>query len=102
MTIGSTVQSNKPIQLAEQGQADPEESQRIRKGLAELPAVAVKNLDDPPKQLAFIPHASVVGWISDKELLIVEDHLLVIYNVGSGARRKSTVRAEDASRVFLR
>ena len=102
MTISSTVQSNKPIQLAEQGQADPEESQRIRKALATLPAVAVKTLDDPPKQLALIPHASLVGWISDKELLIVEDHLLVVYNVGSGARRKSTVRVEDASRVFLR
>jgi len=35
-------------------------------------------------------------------LLIVEDHLLVAYNVGTGARRKSSIRVEDVARVFLR
>ena len=49
-----------------------------------------------------MPHATLVGWISDKELLIVEDHVLVVYSVGSGARRKSTVKVDDATRVFLR
>ena len=102
MTLGATAQSNKPIQLSEQGQASPEESQRIRKALAELPAVVVKSLEDVPKQVVSVPHASLVGWISDKEMLIVEEHLLVIYNVESGAHKKSTVRVEDAGHVFLR
>jgi hypothetical protein len=43
-----------------------------------------------------------VGWISEKEILVVEDHVLVAHNVGTGARRKSSVRVEDAARVFLR
>jgi len=43
-----------------------------------------------------------VGWISERELLIVEDHLLVAYNVATGSRRKSTIRVEDAAHVFLR
>ena len=102
MTITSTAQANKPIQLAEQGQANPEESQRIRKALTELPAVVVKSVEDSPKQIASVPHATLVGWINDKEMLIVEDHLLVVYNVGSGARKKSSVRVEDAGHVFLR
>jgi hypothetical protein len=102
MTIVSTAQENKPIQLAQEGQANPEESQRIRKALTELPAVEVKSMEDTPKRLAFVPHATLVGWINEKEILIVEDHLLVAYNVGTGARRKSTVRVEDAGRVFLR
>lgn len=102
LTIGATAQSNKPIQLSEQGQANPEESQRIRKALAELPVVLVKSMDDPPKQVASVPHASLVGWISEKEMLIVEEHLLAIYNVESGTRKKSTVRVEDASHAFLR
>ena len=72
MTIASTVQSNKPVQLAEEGQANPEESQRIHKALAELPAVAVKSREDAPRQIAFVPRASLVGWISERELLIVE------------------------------
>jgi hypothetical protein len=49
MTISSTAQANKPIQLAEEGQANPEESQRIRKTLAGLPAVAVKMVAEPAK-----------------------------------------------------
>jgi hypothetical protein len=102
MTISATAQANKPIQLAEEGQANPEESQRIRKALADLPAVGVKSIEDSPKQVAFVPHATLVGWLSDKELLIVEDRVLVVYTVGSGVRRKSTVKVDDAARVFLR
>ena len=98
----ATAQSNKPIQLSEQGQANPEESQRIRKSLVDLPAIEVKTIEDTPHRVAFLPHAMVVGWISDKELLIVENHLLVAYNVRSGARRKSTIHVEDTTHVFLR
>ena len=102
MTIVATAEPNKAIQLAEDGQANPEESLRIRKALPELPAVEVKKLEDSPKRVAFVPHATLVGWISDSELLLVEDHVLVAYHVGSGARTKSSVRVEDAARVFLR
>jgi hypothetical protein len=102
MTVASTAQANKPIQLAEDGEASPEESQRIRKALPDLPAVEVKSAEDTPRRVAFVPHAVLVGWVSEKEILIVEDHLLVIYNVGTGARRKSSVRVEDVGRVFLR
>jgi hypothetical protein len=102
MTIVSTAEANKPIQLSEDGQANPEESRRIRKALAELPAVEVKSVEESPKRVAFVPHASLVGWISEKELLLVEDHLLVVYHLGSGVRRKSSVKVEDVARVFLR
>jgi hypothetical protein len=102
MTIVATAQPNKPIQLSEQGQANPEESQRIRKALLDLPAVQVKSVEESSRRIAFIPHAIFVGWISDKEVLIVEGHLLVAYNVVSGARRKSNIRVDDAEHVFLR
>jgi len=107
LTIVATGQSNKPIQLSEQGQANPEESLRIRKALLDLPAVELKSVEpknskDNPRRIAFLPHATLVGWISDKEILIVEGHLLIAYNVASGLRRKSTVHVEDAAHVFLR
>jgi len=102
MTIVATAQVNQAIQLAEQGQANPEESKQIRRALAELPAVEVRSLEDPPRKIAFVPHAVLIGWISEKELLIVEDHLLVLYNVANGARRKSNVRVDNADEVFLR
>lgn len=102
VTITATAKPNTPIQLAEQGQANPEESQHIRKALVDLPAVEVKSVEDPPRPLAFLPHATLVGWINDKEIVIVEDHLLVAYNLASGARRKSNIRVDDAAQAFLR
>jgi hypothetical protein len=102
MTITATSKPNTPIQLAEQGQANPDESQRIRKALVDLPAVEVKGEGEPPRRLAFLPRATLVGWLSDKEILIVEDHLLVAYNVAGGTRRKSNIKVEDAAHVFLR
>ncbi len=102
MTIAATAQANQAIQLSEQGQASPEESKQIRKALAELPAVEVKTVEDTPRRVSFLPHARFVGWISEKEMLIVEDRLLVAYSVGSGARRKSSIRVQDAASVFLR
>jgi len=102
MTIVSTAQTNKPFQLAQDGDANPEESQRIRKALAELPAVEVKSMGDTSRRVAFVPHATLVGWMSEKQILIVEDHVLVVYNVATGGRRKSSVRVEDAGQVFLR
>jgi hypothetical protein len=111
-TFVATAQPNTPIQLAEQAQANPEESQRIRKALLDLPAVEVKSLDFKGaeaksndaaiRRIAFLPHATLVGWISEKEILILEGHLLVAYNVASGVRRRSTIRAADAAHVFLR
>ena len=102
MTIVATAQSNKPIQLSEQGQANPEESQRIRKALLDLPAIEIKTIEDVPRRLAFLPHAVLVGWLNDKELLEIENHLLVAYNPATGARRKSTIRVDDAAHAFLR
>jgi hypothetical protein len=102
MTITATATANQTIQIAESGQANPEESKAIRRALADLPAVEVKGVEDAPKRITFVPHATLVGWISEKELLIVEDRLLVVYDVKTGARKKSSVRVEDAGRVFLR
>jgi hypothetical protein len=102
VTIAATAQPNKPIQISEAGQANPEESLRIRKALLDLPAVEVKNTDNPPRRIAYFPHCALVGWISDKEIMVVESNLLVGYNVSSGARRKSNIRVEDAAHAFLR
>jgi hypothetical protein len=64
--------------------------------------VEVKSIEDVPRRMVFVPHAVLVGWISEKEMLIVEDHLLVAYNIATAARRTSSVRVEDPARVFLR
>jgi hypothetical protein len=102
ITISSTALANQPIQLSQQGDANPEESRQIRNALANLPAVEVKSLSDPAKLVAHIPHATLVGWLNEKEILIVENRLLVAYNISNETRRKSTVQIDDPARVFLR
>ena len=64
MTIDASAKSSAPIQLSEQGEANPAESQRIRKALTDLPAVAVVSAIDPSKRSAFLPHAVLVGWLT--------------------------------------
>jgi hypothetical protein len=102
LTTTATAQANKPIQLAQEGQASLEESRHIRRALAELPAVDIKAVADVPRLVAHLPHAIFAGWLSEKEVLLIENHLLVVYNVSTGARRNSSIRAEDAAHVFLR
>ena len=102
LTIVATAKPNTPIQLAEQGQANPEESQRIRKALPDLPAVEIKTVEDTTRRVEFLPQAMLVGWISNQEILVVEGHFLAAYNVEKGKRRKSTIRVEDVGHVFLR
>jgi hypothetical protein len=106
LTVTATAQPNAPIQISEDGQANPEEAQRIRKALLDLPAVEVKSLDgkasETPKRIVFLPHTTLVGWISDREILIVEGNLLVAYDMSSGKRRRSNIRVQDAAHVFLR
>jgi hypothetical protein len=102
MTIEASAKSSAPIQLSEQGQGNPAESLRIHKALADLPAVQVVTTEDPVKRTAFLPHAVLVGWLNESEILIVENHLLVAYNVRSGTRRKSTIKVEDPSLAFIR
>jgi len=102
MTIDASAKSTAPIQLSEQGQASPPESQRIRKALTDLPAVAVVSAIDPGKRSAFLPNAVLVGWLGDKEILIVENHLLVAYDIALGTRRKSTIKIDDPAFAFVR
>lgn len=104
-TIVATSGPNQPIQLSEEGQGNPQESERIRKALLELPAIEIVKLNlngaEQPQRMEFLPHATLVGWLTDKEILIVEDHLLAAYNVVTRERRKTTIRVEDAAHVFL-
>lgn len=102
MTIEASAKSSAPIQLSENGQGDAAESQHIRKALLELPAVQVVTTTDPVKRTAFLPHAVLVGWLNEREILIVENHLLVAYDVTTNARRKSTIQVEDAAYAFVR
>jgi hypothetical protein len=102
MTIESTAKPGGTIQLSEQGQASPAESQRIRKALADLPAVQVMSVQEGGKRVAFLPHAYLAGWLNETEILIIENQTLVAYNVATGARRRTGIKVTDPAFVVVR
>lgn len=102
MTVEASSKSNQPIQLSEQGQGDAAESLRIRKALTEIPVVEVVTAADPVKRTVSLPHAVLVGWLNGKEILIVENNVLVAYSVTAGTRRKSTVKVGNPDYAFVR
>jgi hypothetical protein len=101
MTVVASAKASGPIQLSEDGQANPAESLRIRKALGEMPQVELVSAEDPSKRTV-VPHAFLVGWLNAREILIVENHLLMAYNIGAGTRRRSTIKVGDAAMVLLR
>jgi hypothetical protein len=102
MTISSTAKAGQEIRLADSGTSNPQELAHILKALTGLPAVEVIRPADPGKRLAFLPHATLIGWLNEKEILIVEDHLVAALNVATGARRKSGINVLDETHAFLR
>jgi hypothetical protein len=102
MTIEASARPGSPIQLSDDGQGNPAESLRIRKALTELPAVQIMSVKEPGKRLAFVPHASLAGWLNDKEVLLVENQALTAYNIETAARRKSTIKVSNPAFVFVR
>jgi hypothetical protein len=102
LTVKATNEPGGEIRLSDAGKANAAELSRIQQALRELPAVEVLRLEDPPQRTALIPHASLVGWVNDQEILLVENGFLVSYNVISGRRRKSEIRVAKESYAFLR
>lgn len=101
-TVVATQNAGTEIRLSDSGKPNPSELARIQKTLAELPEVEVVRVGDPPKPVARVAHAMLVGWINDEEILLVENDFLIALNVASGIRRVSNIKIAKESYAFLR
>lgn len=102
MTIAATAQPESDIRLSSTGKDNAAELAGIRQGLIELPATEIVSAADPPRRIALVPHAVLVGWLNDTEILIVADQALATYNLSSGMLKKTDVKVKDAYHVYLR
>lgn len=102
LAIESTVAQGADIRLSDEGKPNPGELARIRQAIAELPAVEIVRLEDPPKRSAFLRHSALVGWLSDREILIVEGGVLVAFEIDKGIRRRSRINVANPALVFVR
>jgi hypothetical protein len=106
MTISSSARQGEEFRSSDERDLDAKLSagvvEHINKTLADLPAVEVVTATDPPKRAAYLPNTSFVGWLSQREILILKDSFLVAYDVLAGSTRKSNVSVGDKAYAFVR
>ena len=106
MTISSSAQKGEEFRSSDESKIDikltAEVVEHINQTLADLPAVEVVSASDPPKRAVYLPNATFVGWLSEREILIVKDSLLVAYDVLGGASRKSNIQVSDKAYALVR
>ena len=101
-TVQASQKASDEIRLSDQGHDNPTELAHIKTILPQMPVVQVVPASGENKPLATINGSSLVGWLSDSEILIVENGVLVAFDVGKQTRRKSTIKVEKESHAFLR
>ena len=102
-TVVSTARNASEIRLSLEGKENAEELARVRKAIAELPGVEV--VQPGIRQLrpaTMIRHAGLVGWLSDREILVAQDGRLVVYDTCGNKRKETTIRVRSAADAFLR
>src|SRR6266568_9593895 len=100
-TINATQPSGTEIRLSDSGKTNPGALVQIQKALTELPAVEVVRVEDPEKPATRISRATLVGWINDQEILLVENDQLVAFNLLSSTRRVSRIKVIKPYYAFL-
>jgi len=101
-TINATQPSGTEIRLSDSGKTNPGALVQIQKALTELPAVEVVRGEDPEKPATRILRATLVGWINDQEILLVENDQLVAFNLVGSTRRVSRIKVVKSDYAFLR
>lgn len=102
MTVQASQKATDEIRLSDQGHDNPAALAQIKALLPQMPAVEVVPISGGNKPLATIKGSSLVGWLSDSEILIVENGVLVAFDVGNQTRKTSTIKVEKESYAFLR
>lgn len=100
-TLASTQQPVEEIRLADSGKENPEELQRVKNAMADLPRVEVLALNDPKKIAVSVP-GEMAGWLDGKRVLVFQAGTLSVVDVDSGTRTPTPIKAPDVQHVFVR
>jgi hypothetical protein len=101
-TVVSTARTDSQIRLSSEGKENIEELARVRKAIAELPAVVVVQLGIQPRSETIIRHAALVGWLNEREILVASDGQVTVYDICSSKRKETAIRVRSAADAFLR
>lgn len=89
------------IRLSDSGKPNPAALTRITSTIGDLPITEILDTGATPKVLATIRHADAIGWLNDRELLVVENNVLAVYDAAGKRIRTSTVHVDHAA-AYLR
>jgi len=101
-TIVSTARSGSDIRLSLDGEENADDLARVRRAIADLPGVEIVKVGLTPRSVAIIRHAELVGWLSDRELLVAQDGRLVVYDTRGNRLKETPIRLRSAADAFLR
>jgi hypothetical protein len=101
-TIVSTARSGSDIRLSLDGEENADDLARVRRAIADLPGVEIVQVGVTPRSVAIIRHAELVGWLSDRELLVAQDGRLVVYDTRGNRLKETPIRLRSAADAFLR
>ncbi len=93
--IGSSA-PDAEIRLREEGHADTTELLSLRRALAEMPVVEVQTPGASRAPTRRIAHAELVGWTSEREVLVLESGRIAAIDVVTGHRRESSITIASA------
>ncbi|MFI5371016.1 MAG: hypothetical protein ACHQ52_05600 [Candidatus Eisenbacteria bacterium] len=100
-TIVGTSAAAEEIQLSADGHADSLELGGIRRALASLPLVIVTAHSGPGGETLELPHTEVVGWVSERELIVLQGRELVAVDVVTRRMRSTGIRVRSAADAIV-
>ena len=74
----------------------------MRATIADLPFAEIVRIATPPQIVATLRHSAVVGWLSDRELLVAHEGQLAVYDASGKKVRDTPIRVRNAWDAFLR
>ena len=101
-TISSTNKPGDEIRLGDDGKDNPQELERVKKAIADMPVAEVVSVVAKRGVLQSIAHAEVAGWLDDARVLIVTAGEIKILDVAAGKLNGTGIKADAAKYVFLR
>ena len=97
LTVVGSAAPDAELPLREEGHADTLELRSLRRMLEEMPVTAIFEPGTSNAPMRRILHAQLVGWSSDREVLVLEGGRIVAIDVVTGKRRESTIKAWSAA-----
>jgi hypothetical protein len=100
-TIHATASAADSIPVSEGAQPQPSTLIRIRRSLKELPLVEVVEVRPGSSRLIRLPHAELVGWASDSEVIVIENGHVAAVDVTTRQQRRSDIPVRTAADAFV-